>query len=764
MRFGVLSYHRHPWCVRGPYAPPVDSLMDQFIKPVSHYTRKINLIADYVEQMGILLALATGDSLDETKQFVAKQIAPNGPRELKIPQVNFLLRDRNTGDRSRQSVNFLEYLQDAKRRGQIMAPTMTRYLPPQEIKSILAEFILGNMHLRGTTKKAMFQAEIDGLKELRAMLDGSQNTLKIKNNALSGGQVSTSTPLYNKTGHSTLTSTCRVVTSTANANNEKFISGNRHYYSPDIVKANIAAILSRSDFDGIAAVMTRLNIRPPTVAECMSCVERSTQAYWRSQAELDKIAVLFEGMNEIQRSAVVYTSDLYHLAQYNPTVVKDLLDQMAVKDTRGGYSIEEATAILKGADENLVAFVRFLCAEELKGKGTKELMEAAQKGEPNAAHDYAVVASTVMQKRQLIESYSDLINAFWVTDNLPSSIFAVPAMVRRAVLTSDTDSTIFTVQSWVQWHRGRLGFDSECTATANSIVYLAGQLVRHLLATLCGNMGVVPDEIFRLKMKNEYYFPVFTLTSRAKHYFAYMAAQEGLVFTMMKNEIKGVALRSSAVASEIIKLAQETMFDVMDTVLRGDKVSLIAIVRRVATIEREVLEEVATGSFEYFKKTRIQDRDAYKAEDGGNYQFYELWNDVFAAKYGAAPLPPYQAVRASLMTDKASTCKAWLDAMPDQEIAGKLREYLTKKQKNGMGSFLMPMINLLAKGVPSEISSAVDVRSLVAQLMESFYLVMECLGVYRRNKKITTLISDDATILSLPEGVLKPRLDMPKAA
>ena len=63
------------------------------------------------------------------------------------------------------------------------------------------------------------------------------------------------------------------------------------------------------------------------------------------------------------------------------------------------------------------------------------------------------------------------------------------------------------------------------------------------MATISGNLGIDQSEITRMQMKNEYYFPVFALTSRAKHYFAYMAAQEGIVFEIMKSEIKGVALR-----------------------------------------------------------------------------------------------------------------------------------------------------------------------------------------------------------------------------
>ncbi|TQH36880.1 family B DNA polymerase, partial [Pseudomonas aeruginosa] len=48
-----------------------------------------------------------------------------------------------------------------------------------------------------------------------------QNALKIFNNSQSGGMSSSGTPLFNKSGHTTLTSTCRALTSTANLINER---------------------------------------------------------------------------------------------------------------------------------------------------------------------------------------------------------------------------------------------------------------------------------------------------------------------------------------------------------------------------------------------------------------------------------------------------------------------------------------------------------------------------------------------------------------
>lgn len=722
--------------------------MDQFIQPATHYRRRVDLIKDFVNDATLYLHLMTGDPIEEVRKFIVASIT-TGKRSLKIPLATYLKRAAN-GDRELKTLPLNQYLQQAMDRNEIIAPTLTTYIPASQKKSLLASYIAGNLKRRSAAKKAMFQAESDRMMDLATTLDSQQNTFKIKNNALSGAQCSAFTPMWNKTGHSTLTSVCRVATSSANANNEKFLYGNRHYYSPDIVKANLISIARHSDYAAMETVMAQFNLRCPEVDDVMACVERGAEAYWRNKEQMKTIRNLVERFSPIQRAAVLFTSDMYHLSHVNPIFVHELLAELSYKATVP-LPMEEAVKEVKAADENMLAFVAILCAKEQASVNLNDVLKSGR------VDDYCMIAASLQHKRQVIEKYTPFIRTFWVTDNLPSSIYAIPSIMRRGVLTSDTDSTIFTTQPWVDWQLGKVDFSDEATAVANSVVYLAGQLVRHILSTFCGNMGVEQEEIFRMKMKNEYYFPVFALTSRAKHYFAYQAAREGLVFEKMKSEIKGVALRSSAVSTQIIKLAQQTMMDIMNTVMAGEKVSLTYYVRKVATIEREVLEMVENGSFDYFKRDRINPSDSYKrGNEDHKFAQVSMWNEVFGPKYGIAPDPPYVAIKASLSTGKRAACKEWLDSIEDKALSERMKDWMSRNQKDTIGTIYMPAINLIAKGVPKEISQGVNTRSLVAQLMESFYLILEVLGVYRRNKKITRLLSDDKSIRSLAEGVLIP--------
>src|SRR5690606_29503284 len=126
--------------------------------------------------------------------------------------------------------------------------------------------------------------------------------------------------------------------------------------------------------------------------------------------------------------------------------------------------------------------------------------------------------------------YKTLIKALWVTDNMPQSIAVFPSIIRRVAVISDTDSTIFTVESWVTWFTNSWEDTPKANAVAAAVVYISSQSVIHLLAMMSANLGIETKNIHKLQMKNEYMFPVFVTTSRAKHYFAYQSAKEGNVY------------------------------------------------------------------------------------------------------------------------------------------------------------------------------------------------------------------------------------------
>lgn len=705
--------------------------MKHFVNPPDSYQRRIDLIPTYIDECAEYLALQSGRPIDECRAFVKAETGPGGSMAMHIPEAMILERGRN-GDRQIKIMKFDQYLETTFAEGNILAPTMASYVHPDKKESVLAQYISGNLQKRKKAKHEKFVAGMRGDKQMEAVKEGEQTSLKIKNNSLSGAHSSPFTILWNKSSHSTLTSTCRTATSYGNANNEKFLYGNRHYWSPEIVKTNIISIIRHTDYDKLGAVIKRYGLVYPTVEQTMACITRSTDLYWRAKNQIAIIESLVKALKPIQRAAFVYTSDFYHLAQYNPEFVRKFLTDLSTKCYE---PIDNPDQWVDAMDDNLKAFVGILCAKDLAG----ETLSDRKKSSPES---YAIVAATAQRVMMVLDSYEDLIRALWVTDNLPPSIFHLPSVIRRGAITSDTDSTIFTVQYWTEWYVGKLDFSDTSIAIANAMVYLSANLIRHILATFSGNMGVARKDITRLSMKNEYYFPIFTLTSRAKHYYAYIAAQEGNVYKKYKTEIKGVALRNSNVPPEIMAQAKQLMLDTMDTVIRGEKISMREILRRVADIENSIRSGVEAGRYGHLTKTQIKNIESYKNPESSNYIHYQMWEEVFAPKYGHAPEPPYVAIKVSIDADNPTKLKQWIASMEDRSVADRFTEWVTRNARNGVTNLLLPEQVLAMTGVPREAVIGVDIRGLIAQTMESFYLILESLGIFMRNDNITRLVSD----------------------
>lgn len=720
--------------------------MDLFVNPVPSYGRNYDLVPTYIEDNAAYLHLQTGKPLDQCRDFVKRTVGPGGAHPLRFPDTMVLTKNKH-GDREIRQLPFNEYLADVQQKRQILSPTMAAYVHPDENMSLLAKYISGNLQLRKQAKHAMFAADMRGDKLEEAVQDAMQSTYKIKNNSLSGAHCSPYTFLWNKSSHSTLTSTCRTATSYGNANNEKFLYGNRHYYAPDIVKTNFISIINHTDLVKMEQVMAKFSLQHPTVEQVMAMVERCTSAYWRNPDQFALIGKLVSNMSAVQRSAVMFTSDFYHLAQVNPVFVRTLLTQLSFKIT-DPLAPEETDEWIRGMDDNMVAYVSVLCAEELDGMSLADLRKKVKEtGDPIAAVRLGKIAATAKNIMTRLTSYEDFIRVFWVSDNLPSSVYYLPNILRRGAVTSDTDSTIFTVQYWTEWYVGKLDFSPTSTAIATTMVYLSAQLIRHILATFSGNMGAAHQDITRLSMKNEYYFPIFTLTSRAKHYYAYIAAREGNVYKKMKTEIKGVALRNSAVPVEITQAAHAMICDVMDTVMKGDKISIVKILGEVARLEQGIRDSVTSGSYDMMHRMQIKGPDAYKNAEQSNYVHYGLWQEVFAEKYGPAPDPPYAAIKVSIRADNRTKLNEWLATIEDPAIRDKMTAWLKKTGRTTISQLLLPETVLAMHGVPKEVISGVDIRGMIFRMMEAFYLILESLGIYMKNPNITRLVSDQGWLL-----------------
>lgn len=706
---------------------------DHFIKPVEEYNREPDLLSYYVDAASNYLTISTGKPLEECRTFVKDNLKPGGLFPFKDPKVLYLDREEN-GDRVRKETTLNRYLRSSVQENEIIAPTFTTYVSAEKDRSLLSIYIETNVAKRDVAKIAYFKAKAEKNTLLESVKKVEQTGRKLANNAMSGAHVSPSTPLFNKSAHSTLTSTCRITSAYGNANNEKFITGNRHYFNHHIVLNNITAVITTIDYVALEEVMTKYNIHYPTHIEVMEGITYSSSLYWWDKEKLRVIGEYVAKLNPLQCAAFLYSGDAYHLRKHNEVMVREFLDSLS-KRVNGIHS--DPMSPISNAPAAYIDLAHQICYNETKGIGK----DYSKIKETEALHTLAL---TVENIATTIHSYADLIKILWMPETVPASVANFPSSVRRSAITGDTDSTIFTVQDWVIWHTGTIKFTDTFRRIYATVVFLAATTITHLLAKMSANIGIEKKNIFTIQMKSEYSFDVFIPTQLGKHYFACMSCQEGNVKQELEYEIKGVGLRSANAPVEIIAMAKKMMQDIIaDTMERGEIV-LFDYLKRVADIEREIVRSVKAGELTYLRSGSIKDAGSYAGEPRNSpYQNHFFWNEVFGVDYGMMPEPAYGTRKVPVNVDTPTKLKSYLASLPEGDFKIRMTNYLVKNEKTTIGVFNFPSDILVSKGIPKEVFSIIDYTKLQLDICRIFYIILETLGYYAIGDKNKRLISNN---------------------
>ena len=706
--------------------------MELFSRPTDDYKRHLNIVDTAILDSAKYLHTMTNKPMQECIEFVKQKISPDGSHPLKNPNTLVLKKQKN-GDKKLMNMGLLDYLKEISSKNLLLAPSMTSYIPPEMKVSILSKYTQHNMAKRDVEKKAMFQAIATGDTKLAETKDILQNIAKIKNNAISGAHGSAYTPLYNLSAHPSMTSTCRITTAYSNANVERFSEGNRHYYNAKVVMANIISIINNTDYAAVESTVRQFNLHIPTPDEVLQLVRRSTDNYAVSPDELRKIHQLAKNMSDLERVAYCYTGDFYHLAKWNDTLCRNFITAISNK-------VEEIPfdERIEFTDDDILILAKIINGADIAGVPFKDLKDK----QPNAYH---AVAATYLNIINQLTLFKPIIDTFWMTDNLPPVVANYPASIRRAVVAGDTDSTIFTTQSWVRWYNrtDRVTFEDRDVAVGASMTMLISKTLSNTLLKFAAQMGCSPENRHILQMKNEFSFQVMFGTSIAKNYTSQIVAREGDVYLEPELVIKGGTLRGSNTPVAVLDKLNELVETSMDTIRSGGKLNLNNVLAQVGNLERGIIENMTSGKLDYLKTVELKSKDAYKKPWSNSYIYYDLWQKVFAPKYGLAPEPAYLSVKVSMDLDKPGKVKSWLARLDDQEIAFRMNQWMKERNKYKFTHMLLPLDVISKAGIPQEIINGSAIRSVVYETMYPIYLILESYGFYIINKNKTRLVSDD---------------------
>lgn len=689
------------------------------------YSRDIDIRKGYIQQVAKYISVNLKKPYEECVQFVMAKMKAS-PELFKDPRMLQLTKKR-PGERVKEETTFLGYIEEIRQSGRIVSPSLVIYERPEVLKSVTAEWQEDNIAGRKKSKRAMLDFQQLGEKLKATLADYDQNARKIRINSVSGMRGFEGNPLFLATGHSSLTSLCRAAAGYGNATVERFLMGSRHYHTPEIAKANLMAMLTIEDLAKVDLIVQKYNLIYPSVNDVMEMVHRSSSLYWKIPEESTKILDTVKGFTPLERAVVCYSGDMFHLAKLNPAVIKKLFVDLIALDITDVPDVDTAE-YLKKLDSTEVAYVNCLSADVMRGSTHKKVVVENAEG-------WKTIGKKAYKVKQGLSQWGDFIGTLFAPQHLPPTVANLKAIQRRACLAADTDSSIFTCEYWVEWFTGELKRGEVADKIWYLTTYMACQCIAHSLAMLSANIGVSKEMLFDLAMKNEFSFPVFALTNLAKHYYSNKSVQEGNVYLKNKIEVKGVELRGSTATKQVLDATENMMKYILDCCDRGEKMSAYDLMKVVAGFEIDTIQSIKRGEYTYLRSAQIK-------PDSNKMPYYELWQTVFAPKYGDSIVPPIPCVKVTTELQNKTSLREWLANIEDKALADRLAKWLDKYNRKDLKTIYLPREAIKHHGLPIEIQDAANVRKLAYQINSGFYRILESTGLYIVDRNNYRLVYD----------------------
>lgn len=689
-----------------------------FFKPKTEYSNQLNPTKGYLEQLTQHLSVRKGIPLNEARTVAIEFMKKN----FKDRHVRYFERNE-VGDREVKDGSVMQYIKQNVTDRNVLAPTFTSYCHADHKKSIISEFISLNVETRSKAKKEGQRAKAEGNTELAEAKNNEQNVRKTYNNSVSGLFGQSACILYNPTAHSTLTSITRTMTSLSNACNERLIGGNRYLPRPKDVYHQIVYESTYADEAKIKACVEKFNIYLPTVEETVACLKYSSDLYFQDENYYKKYIISYlEKLSPYQRAAICYNGDLYHQRKFNEKFIRELVTKLitpVIVDTP-----LEDLSVIGDTHEPIRVLAHSILVDKVKGFG---LDYKKMNDEGGLA---ASVIATHNNTVKVLQEYKEFFNTFYMTEIVPINSHRLREMRRRVVILSDTDSSCFTLDEWVDWYADGYKVTPTTIALASAITYIASEAIVNQLAILSKSMNVDDAQLDVLQMKNEWLWLTISPAEVSKHYFAWAVIQEGSVLTKPELDLKGVHLKNSAVPVEITKHAKDLINEICIKLSSNEKISFRDTMKEIIGVEERIIKSINLGEVTFFKRSKIKNDTAYAQERNKSpYQRHMFWNEVFGPKYGMLQEPPYDVIKVPTIIKTKTKLKEWITDIEDLELRGRLVNWLETFNKSNLPTIYISLDQAKGSGIPSEILKVIDIKRIVFDCTMQHRILTQMLGV-----------------------------------
>lgn len=618
----------------------------------------------------------------------------------------------------------------------IMSPFCSVYEPTNKVTSFLTNKIIKDKSKRSSKKKLMLNAKKVGDMSTARVYNNQQATVKINMNSTSGAMGCDGNFLSSPANYNAITSICRFFVMNSYAHAERFLEGNFYFTTIEqIINHIVNCIRLGPKSEYVMSVYNRSTVPLylPTIDDVTNFLFDKLYRYNKNTPEENKAKIrdLVSKLDQGMLTFVYYMSNLKQLIQVNEGFFRPWLDDF-LTDTNVDYSQEYDLSEINKIDGDLITVVstvyNSMLPKNKKGNNisvydclSPQPAQGVNEAHPEIVQKFIAISKHMQHKLAQIE---EIFNVFMRHDVGISRIPEHKHMYRDTVTLSDTDSIIFSTQHWVDWYCDSLIVDERSFAINALIVFFLTKSTVYLQYQVSKKLGCCGKDLLTMNMKNEFMMPVLISTAAKKNYASVLKIQEGVVFANPRLDIKGVNLRGSTFSPSTIAYTQWFIQDIIDTVTRGERVDPRKKIIDVLRYERLILDDLYNGGTTYLPIKSIKLANEYADSSKSLYFNYQVWESVFAPKYGSILIPTKTYVVPVHNLADPKYIKYLEKA--DPETAERLKQALVVFKDKDINQI---PINSMLKEVPDVLRKAMRVRSIIYSQTSPLYLIMKSLGL-----------------------------------
>ncbi len=691
---------------------------------VDNFRRKSDLMSEYKQNMLTYLRFEFPELSDkELRQHIDQTVREQyKPRQLKYLQLP------TPGNVNIKTNDLLEVTNALNE--DILTPYGPTYVSTTVRKAFTSDYIEDNQKERKIVKKDMFLAEQRGDVATVRTKDLKQKNIKIGINALSGVMLS-NVAFRSAINYNAITATARFCIMTAYATVELALGSNYYFYNVDkAINWIINLIRIYPGESKIQGCIDKYKLDVVDSKEVFLAYQEQVHKY-DAFAKMDALENIINQLSPCQLCFIFYAVNFKRIFQHNDNF-REFFDSM-INISKYPEVSGDIPKVSKLPDD-LIQMLAVINRSDVVGDFTLQDIDAEQ---PAVARTLYSAYAHIEDKFTFIE---DLFSTFIQIPIIPSDVVNHKNMMRESVLISDTDSILFTCINWIIWYYKRIIISDDAMRLNAILVTLASKFLDHIFAYISASMNIDLHNLRVLAIKNEFMYDLFLRTPISKHYAGYVRYQEGVRKDPYKFDLKGKNFKGSDLSKETTKYVKWFIQYIFDSFIEKYELDPDDLILKTIAFEQRIKKSIDDGQVNFLSPKPINLKINYKKPESSNYLYYELWQAVFAEKYGDLNLPqktkelPIDQV--SFKDYRAINLIRTIDA----SLYKRFVDFMSRYPKKKFERVLIPM----DMNIPEELRAIANYRKVCSANCYSLILILRSLNItnYPKSKNSIILFSD----------------------